>query len=65
MTGSTFEEITKKKPEKSLVEPLKQRAGRNNAGRLTVRHRGGGHKRMYRVIDWKGADRRAVHGHGH
>jgi len=53
MTGSTFEEITKKKPEKSLVEPLKKRAGRNNAGRLTVRHRGGGHKRMYRVIDWK------------
>jgi large subunit ribosomal protein L2 len=53
MTGSTFEEITKKKPEKSLIEPLKKRAGRNNQGRLTVRHRGGGHKRMYRIIDWK------------
>jgi len=53
MTGSTFEEITKKKPEKSLVAPLKHRAGRNNQGRLTVRHRGGGHKRMYRIIDWK------------
>ena len=53
MTGSTFEEITKKKPEKSLIEPLKQRAGRNSQGRLTVRHRGGGHKRMYRIIDWK------------
>src|SRR5437762_7635668 len=53
MTGSTFEEITKKKPEKSLIEPLKKNAGRNNQGRLTVRHRGGGHKRMYRIIDWK------------
>ena len=53
MTGSTFEEVTKRKPEKSLVEPLKKRAGRNNQGRLTVRHRGGGHKRMYRIIDWK------------
>jgi large subunit ribosomal protein L2 len=53
MTGSTFEEITKWKPEKSLVEPLRKRAGRNNQGRLTVRHRGGGHKRMYRIIDWK------------
>jgi large subunit ribosomal protein L2 len=53
MTGSTFEEITKKKPEKSLIEPLKKRAGRNSQGRLTVRHRGGGHKRMYRIIDWK------------
>jgi len=53
MTGSTFEEITKWKPEKNLVEPLKKRAGRNNQGRLTVRHRGGGHKRMYRIIDWK------------
>ena len=53
MSVSTFEEITKKRPEKSLVEPLKQRAGRNSAGRISVRHRGGGHKRMYRVIDWK------------
>src|SRR5436853_1287712 len=53
MTGSTFEEITKWKPEKSLTEPIRQRAGRNNQGRITVRHRGGGHKRKYRVIDWR------------
>ncbi len=53
MSVSTFEELTKKRPEKSLVEPLKQRAGRNSAGRISVRHRGGGHKRMYRIIDWK------------
>src|SRR5436190_21677917 len=53
MTGSTFSEITKTKPEKSLVVPLKKKAGRNNAGRLSVRHRGGGHKRMYRLIDFK------------
>ena len=54
MSVSTFEELTKgKKPERSLLEPLKKSGGRNNAGRLTVRHRGGGHKRMYRVIDWK------------
>lgn len=54
MSVSTFEELTKgKKPERSLLEPLKKSGGRNNAGRLTVRHRGGGHKRMYRIIDWK------------
>ena len=53
MTGSTFSEITKTRPEKALVVPLKSRAGRNNQGRVTVRHRGGGHKRMYRLIDWK------------
>ncbi|HHU33413.1 MAG: 50S ribosomal protein L2 [Zhaonellaceae bacterium] len=53
MTVSTFEEITAKEPEKSLVEPLKKKAGRNNQGRITVRHRGGGHKRLYRVIDFK------------
>ncbi|MFA5367851.1 MAG: 50S ribosomal protein L2 [Dehalococcoidia bacterium] len=53
MTGSTFEEITKKRPEKSLVSPLKSKAGRNNQGRITVRHRGGGAKRMYRTIDFK------------
>ena len=53
MSVSTFEEITKRRPEKSLTEPLKQRAGRNNQGRITTRHRGGGHKRMYRVIDWR------------
>jgi large subunit ribosomal protein L2 len=53
MTGSTFEEITKWSPEKSLVSPLKSKAGRNNQGRITVRHRGGGAKRMYRTIDFK------------
>jgi len=53
MSGSTFEEITKDKPEKSLTAPLKKRAGRNNQGRLTVRHRGGGAKRKLRMIDFK------------
>jgi large subunit ribosomal protein L2 len=53
MSVSTFEEITKKKPEKSLVEPLKKHAGRNNRGRITTRHRGGGAKRHYRIIDFK------------
>lgn len=53
MSVSTFEEITHTVPEKSLVQPLKSKAGRNNQGKLTVRHRGGGHKRQYRVIDFK------------
>src|SRR5256714_4054226 len=53
MTVSTFEEITKTKPEKSLTEPVKKTGGRNNYGRLTMRHQGGGHKRRYRVIDFK------------
>jgi len=53
MSVSTFDEITKHKPEKSLTQPLRKRAGRNNQGRITVRHRGGGHKRKYRVIDWR------------
>lgn len=48
-----FAEITKSKPEKSLLEPIKKTGGRNNNGRKTSRHRGGGHKRMYRVIDFK------------
>ena len=52
-TGYTFEEITKKKPEKSLTVPLKKKAGRNRQGRVTVRHRGGGAKRMLRLIDFK------------
>lgn len=53
-SGYTFEELTKKRPERSLVESLRKRtSGRNNQGRLTVRHRGGGHKRLYRRIDWK------------
>ena len=53
MTVSTFEEITKTEPEKSLVEILKSKAGRNNYGKITVRHQGGGHKRQYRIIDFK------------
>ena len=50
---STFEEITKTKPEKSLLKPLRKKGGRNANGRVTSRHRGGGHKRNYRVIDFK------------
>src|SRR5438874_2031059 len=53
MTGSTFKENTEWKPEKALTEPIRQRGGRNNQGRITVRHRGGGHKRKYRIIDWR------------
>jgi len=53
MSGSTFEEVTRTKPERSLLAPLRSRGGRNNNGRLTVRHRGGGHKRRYRVIDFR------------
>ena len=53
MSGSTFEEITKTKPEKSLLLPLKKKAGRNNQGRITVRHRGGGAKRRLRSLDFK------------
>src|SRR5918998_522576 len=53
MSVSTFEEITKKRPEKSLLEPQKSSGGRNNTGRITTRHRGGGHKQHYRIIDFK------------
>jgi len=53
MTVLTHEEITKKEPEKSLTVPLKKTGGRNAKGRLTVRHRGGGHKRLYRIIDFR------------
>jgi large subunit ribosomal protein L2 len=53
MTVRTFDEVTATEPEKSLLEPLKNNAGRNNAGRITMRHQGGGHKRKYRVIDFK------------
>lgn len=53
MSVSTFEEITKKRPEKSLIEALKKHSGRNNKGRITTRHRGGGNKRFYRIIDFK------------
>ncbi|EGQ4237555.1 50S ribosomal protein L2 [Staphylococcus pseudintermedius] len=53
MTTLDFAEITKSEPEKSLLQPLPKKAGRNNQGKLTVRHHGGGHKRQYRVIDFK------------
>ena len=53
MTGSTFEEITKTKPERSLIIPLRKKGGRNAYGRVTVRHRGGGHKRYIRIVDFK------------
>ena len=53
MSISTFDEITKKRPERSLTRPLKKTGGRNNLGRITSRRRGGGHKRRYRIIDFK------------
>jgi large subunit ribosomal protein L2 len=53
MSGASFEELTKKKPEKSLLVPLKKKGGRSNQGRISVRHRGGGAKRMLRLIDFK------------
>jgi large subunit ribosomal protein L2 len=58
-TGLTFEEVSKKRPEKSLSRPLKHSGGRNNTGRVTADHRGGGHKRLYRLIDFK-RDKRNV-----
>jgi len=53
MSVTSFEDITRTKPERSLLKPLRKKAGRNVQGRITVRHRGGGHKRRYRVIDFK------------
>ena len=53
MTGYTFEEITKKTPERSLIIPLRKSGGRNAHGRVTVRHRGGGHRRFIRIVDFK------------
>ena len=53
MTTETFEDITRTEPERSLVEPVTRKGGRNNNGRITTRHQGGGHKRRYRVIDFK------------
>ncbi len=53
MSGASFEEITQEEPEKALLRPRKQKAGRNNQGRITVRHRGGGAKRRLRIIDFK------------
>lgn len=59
MTVSSFEEITTNKPYKPLLRPIKKSGGRNNKGRISVRRRGGGHKRMYRIIDFK-RDKRGV-----
>ncbi|MFN3333213.1 MAG: 50S ribosomal protein L2 [Caldilinea sp.] len=53
MSVSTFEEITRSEPERSLLAPLRKKAGRNNRGVVTMRHRGGGHKRRYRIIDFR------------
>ena len=53
MTVSAFEEITSTEPERTLLRSLRKQAGRNVQGRITVRHRGGGHKRQYRLIDFK------------
>jgi len=53
MTGYSFEEITRTEPERSLLQPLKKQSGRNTYGRVTVRHRGGGMRRMYRIIDFR------------
>jgi len=58
-TVASFAEITKRTPERSLIEPLRKTGGRNNQGRATARHRGGGHKRMYRIIDFR-RDKRNV-----
>jgi large subunit ribosomal protein L2 len=52
-TVSSFEEITKVRPERALLKPLRVRAGRNNMGRVTIRHQGGGHKRQYRIVDFE------------
>src|SRR3954462_2496944 len=53
MTVSDFDEIPRTEPEKSLLAPIKRNGGRNNNGRITTRHQGGGHKRRYRIIDFK------------
>ena len=58
MTGSDFSEITKTTPEKSLLESKKRKAGRNAQGKITVRHRGGGAKKKYRIIDFQEKERR-------
>lgn len=57
MSGYSFDEITKKRPEKKLTSKLNKKAGRNNQGRITIRHQGGGHKKLYRIIDFKMRDK--------
>mgnify|MGYP001439615813 CR=1 FL=1 len=53
MSVSTFEEVTKSKPERNLLSPIRRKGGRNSGGRITMRHQGGGHKRRYRIIDFR------------
>ena len=60
MTVSTFEEVTKTKPEKSLTSKLTKKGGRNNNGRITTRHQGGGHKHHYRIIDFRRNDKDGI-----
>ncbi len=60
MTTSDFAEVTTGTPEKSLLEPQKRTGGRNNRGRITSRFRGGGHKRRYRVIDFRRRDKEGI-----
>jgi len=62
MSGYSFDEITKSKPEKKLTVRLNKRSGRNNQGRITIRHRGGGHKRLYRLVDFKRSDKSNIEG---
>lgn len=62
MSVSSFDEVTRTKPEKSLTKVIKKHSGRNNTGRITVRHRGGGSKRLYRVIDFKRFDKKNIEG---
>ncbi len=60
MTGSDFAEITKKTPEKSLLAPMKKHSGRNNQGKITVRHKGGGNRQKYRIVDFKRNDKDGI-----
>ncbi|HMR01151.1 MAG TPA: 50S ribosomal protein L2, partial [Candidatus Gracilibacteria bacterium] len=57
MSGYSFDEITKKRPEKSLISKKNSKAGRNNQGKITIRHQGGGHKKLYRIVDFKMKDK--------
>ncbi len=58
---SDFSEVTRTTPEKSLTKPLPKKGGRNNSGKITTRHKGGGHKRAYREIDFRRAGEPGVH----
>jgi len=62
MTIATFQEVTKTKPEKGLTQRIQRKSGRNNQGKITTRHRGGGHKKLYRVIDFKRIEKNNIEG---